>query len=107
MHSRRQTRSPLGEPRSKASPDRKVTTKWSSVAALVTIFALFVWVMIAFDWYGPPSRVSVPSGDAIRFTTEYGDVLVLLRPDFAPRTVSTSQDREIRSSDGKGEGGSL
>merc|ERR1712137_337325 len=85
----RQTRSPLGEPRSKDSPDRQQATKWSSLVALLTIFVVFIYVAFVYDWYGEPSKVQgvVPVEDIIRFKTKYGDIRVVLRPDRAPQTV--------------------
>jgi len=90
MHSRRQTRSPTGEPRSKASENRKETTRWSSILALVTLFVVFFYIIFVYDWYNIPSKSltgMVPTSDIIRFKTPLGDIRVVVRPDICPNTV--------------------
>lgn len=94
MHSRRQTRSPERDPRSKASENRKDTTRWGSILALATIFIVFIYVLLTSDTWYVPKQIQdqkgvgiVDPGDIIRFRTSYGDIRVVLRPDVAPRTV--------------------
>src|SRR3990167_1825649 len=84
----RRGRSPVGSPRSKAAENRKDTTRISSIAALATIFIVFLYVMFIY-YDDEPTRFAtvVNPNDIVRFTTEYGNIRVVLRPDIAPRTV--------------------
>jgi hypothetical protein len=77
----------MPSPSPKSNFNRKANSNKVTIGVFIALlmgFIFFIYYMLS----SPRFDGIVPTDDLIRFVTPYGQLLVALRPDAAPRTVS-------------------